>query len=206
VERVIAYVDGFNLYFGMKSKGWRRYYWLNVPQLAQALLKPGQQLVLTKYFTSRVSATPGEPDKASRQDVYLRALATLPNLTIYYGQYLRRRIVCRNCRISWDVHDEKMTDVNISVEMLSDAFQDRFDTALLISGDSDLSGAVEAVQRLFPSKRVAVAFPPDRTSVRLRLVASGWLVIGRRKLALSQFPEIVAASGGHVLLRPPSWR
>ena len=33
VERVIAYVDGFNLYFGLKSKGWQRYYWLDVPAL-----------------------------------------------------------------------------------------------------------------------------------------------------------------------------
>lgn len=31
-----------------------------------------------------------------------------------------------------------MTDVNIAVEMMRDAFQDRFDAALLISADSDL--------------------------------------------------------------------
>jgi hypothetical protein len=34
MERVIAYVDGFNLYFGLKSKGWQRYFWLNIPALA----------------------------------------------------------------------------------------------------------------------------------------------------------------------------
>ena len=39
MERVIAYVDGFDLYFGLKSKGWRRYYWLNIQTLAQNLLK-----------------------------------------------------------------------------------------------------------------------------------------------------------------------
>jgi len=25
MNRVIAYIDGFNLYFGMKEKGWRRF-------------------------------------------------------------------------------------------------------------------------------------------------------------------------------------
>jgi hypothetical protein len=35
VERVITYVDGFNLYFGMRSRGWRRYYWLDVKRLQQ---------------------------------------------------------------------------------------------------------------------------------------------------------------------------
>ncbi|MBP7766428.1 MAG: hypothetical protein KA113_14680, partial [Syntrophaceae bacterium] len=41
-ERVIAYIDGFNLYFGLKSKGWRRYYWLNLQALMRNLIKPYQ--------------------------------------------------------------------------------------------------------------------------------------------------------------------
>ena len=55
MERVIAYIDGFNLYYGLKSSGWRRYYWLNIQRLVQNLLKPNQRLILTKYFTSRIS-------------------------------------------------------------------------------------------------------------------------------------------------------
>jgi len=58
MERVIVYIDGFNLYFGLKSKSWQRYYWLNLKKLAQALLTENQHLVLTKYFTSRVSKPP----------------------------------------------------------------------------------------------------------------------------------------------------
>ena len=48
MERVIAYIDGFNLHYGLKSKQWRRYYWLNLQVLALNLLKPYQQLELTK--------------------------------------------------------------------------------------------------------------------------------------------------------------
>ena len=55
MDRVIVYIDGFNLYFGLKSKGWRRYFWLNPQKLIENLLKPGQKLVFTKYFTARVS-------------------------------------------------------------------------------------------------------------------------------------------------------
>ena len=29
-RRVAVYVDGFNLYYGLRSKGWRRYYWLDL--------------------------------------------------------------------------------------------------------------------------------------------------------------------------------
>lgn len=64
MERIIIYIDGFNLYFGLKSKGWQRYYWLNLQKLAQNLLTENQQLITTKYFTSRISKP---PEKSRRQ-------------------------------------------------------------------------------------------------------------------------------------------
>jgi hypothetical protein len=39
-QRVIAYIDGFNLYFGLRESGLRRCYWLNLPALAESLLRP----------------------------------------------------------------------------------------------------------------------------------------------------------------------
>lgn len=54
MARVIAYVDGFNLYFGLKNAGFKRYYWLDVMALAGSLLKPGQTLAATHYFTARI--------------------------------------------------------------------------------------------------------------------------------------------------------
>ena len=82
--RVVAYIDGFNLYFGLKSAKWRRFYWLNVQLLVQNLLKAGEDLVFTKYFTSRVSYP---PDKERRQSTFLEALETLNDFRIYYGHY-----------------------------------------------------------------------------------------------------------------------
>ena len=49
--RVAAYVDGFNLYFGLKEAALKRLYWLDVQALATRLLKPGQAIVATHYFT-----------------------------------------------------------------------------------------------------------------------------------------------------------
>ncbi len=69
--RVIAYVDGFNLYHGLREKGWRWAYWLNIPILAHLFLKLKQSLVQTKYFTSIVS---DPPDKHVRQATFLEAL------------------------------------------------------------------------------------------------------------------------------------
>jgi uncharacterized LabA/DUF88 family protein len=87
------------------------------------------------------------------------------------------------------VPNEKMSDVNIAVELLSDAHRDRFDTALLVSADSDLRGPVEAVLREFAGKRVVVVFPPSRHSVALTQVASAYMTLGRAKLERSVFPR-----------------
>jgi hypothetical protein len=42
--RTIAYIDGFNLYYGLRSKGWKRYYWLNLQMLAQNFFQPDSHL------------------------------------------------------------------------------------------------------------------------------------------------------------------
>ena len=66
-ERVIVYVDGFNLYYGLKSKGWRRYYWIDMRRLAENLLLPGQVLAAVRYFTARISPRPGSTSQSKRQ-------------------------------------------------------------------------------------------------------------------------------------------
>jgi len=205
VIRVGAFIDGFNLYYGLRTKGWRRYYWLNLQRLAENLLKPDQHLVFTKYFTARISSTPDDPHKNKRQATYLDALQTLPEFHLYFGKYFVTQQKCRRCGFVYDVPNEKMTDVNIAVQLLVDAFRDTFDEALLISADSDLVGPVSAVQRLFPQKRVVVAFPPNRSSFHLRQAARACFTIGRRKIAKSQFPAEVRRSDGFVLQRPVEW-
>lgn len=204
--RVIAYIDGFNLYFGMREKGWQRYYWLDVRQLTLNLLVPGQQLIAVRYFTSRVSSSPTNPDQHKRQNTYLEALGTLPDTTIQYGHYLSKRIVCHSCGASWIRNEEKMTDVNIAIALTSDAFSNRFDTALLVSADSDLTGPLLQVKQLFPTKRIVVAFPPARTSARLLQEAHAAFTISRKKLKDSQFPEQVVKPDGFVLQRPAQWK
>ena len=203
MERIIIYIDGFNLYFGLKTKGWKRYYWLNLQKLAQNLLKGNQKLVTTKYFTSRVS---GPPDKIKRQGTFIEALETLDGFHIFYGHYLTNKIECKKCGDVFAKPNEKMTDVNIAVEMLTDAFQDAFDTALLISADSDLIAPIKKVKKLYPGKKIVIAFPPARFSFALKEIADASFDIGRQKLARSVFPEEVIKSDGFILKRPERWK
>jgi uncharacterized LabA/DUF88 family protein len=171
--------------------------------MAQNLLKPEQRLVFTKYFTSRVSYP---PEKERRQSTFIEALETLNDFRIHYGHYQPNPRRCRKCGNKEMVPNEKMTDVNIAVEILSDAYQDLFDIALLVSADSDLTAPILAIKKLFPQKRVIVAFPPQRHSVQLQRLAHGFLQIGRANLAKSIFPEKVPKADGFVLERPLEWR
>jgi uncharacterized LabA/DUF88 family protein len=203
IKNVIVYVDGFNLYFGLRDSNLRRFLWLNIKAMAQNLLKGNQQLVVTKYFTSRIS---GPSDKRVRQTTFLEALETLNDFKIYYGHYLSKEIICKNCKQSWLRFEEKMTDVNIATEMLVDAFENRFDTALLISADSDLVGPINAIKKNFPQKRIIVFFPPKRSSLALKNAADIQLSIGHGLLAQSQFPNKVIRADGFILSRPSQWQ
>lgn len=201
MERVVVYVDGFNMYFGMMEAGYESLRWLNLEALVKALLKPNQELVELKYFTSRVS---NNPDKQKRQTTYIEALEST-GIKIYYGNYQSNSVECRRCGNIWADNNEKMTDVNIATQILIDAYEDKYDMAMLISGDSDLVPPIKAVHELFNKKRVFVAFPPKRHNQSVSLVAKGSMTIGRKKIKDSQFAEEVTKRDGYTLRKPNDW-
>lgn len=201
-ERVLTYIDGFNLYFGMRDANFRRYFWLNVVEMSRSLLQANQTLAGVKYFSSRIS---GPDDKRKRQSCYLDALSTCPELRMYYGNFLAKPIRCRACSASWNSQEEKMTDVRIATEMLSDAYMNHFDVAILVSGDSDLVPPIQAIHRDFPKKRVIVFFPPERQSINLKKAAKGSGQIGRAMLSKNQFPLEVTTKSGFKLTKPAEW-
>ena len=72
-ERVIAYLDGINLYHELMDAKMGSSRWLDPVAMSQSLLGPNQQLVLLRYFTTRIH---NRPDKADRQSTYIDALET----------------------------------------------------------------------------------------------------------------------------------
>lgn len=215
MERVIGYIDGFNLYYGLRDSGFRKYYWLDVCKLVGELLKPQQSLIQTKYFTAPIGGP--RPSDASaratklrarmrRQTAYLDALATLPELARFDGHFLHKKLRCSKCGSTYDRPEEKMTDVRIATEMCFDSYFDRFDVAIVVSGDSDLVPPVEAIRANFPKKRIIVAFPPKRHSAELQSAAHAKLSIWPNALKRAQLPDPVVRADGYAIRRPASWR
>ncbi len=201
MKRVQAYIDGFNLYFGMVSAGLDHCKWNDVVAMSTSFLKPGENLVGVKYFTSRVS---NNPPKEQRQDIYLRALKE-KGAELIYGQYKNKLVTCNRCAHVWNEPKEKMTDVNIATHLLVDAMHDVFDVALLVTGDSDLVPPIHAVRKLFPQKTVIVLFPPMRHNITVAQAASASMIIGRKKLVDSQLENPVVKQDGYKLWKPTTW-
>ncbi|MDZ7697641.1 MAG: NYN domain-containing protein [Deltaproteobacteria bacterium] len=204
-HRIIFYIDGFNLYFGLKSMGWRHFYWLDLQQMCARLTLPYQRLVKIRYFTARINKA--AEDKRKRQLTYLEAIETLPLLNIHYGTYLASAQTCFKCGHTFMKHSEKKSDVNIAVNLITDAMTDLYDSAVLISGDSDLTPAVDAIKTHFPGKRVLLYFPPKRSSHSLRKACHVYCgVLNRTTISKSQLPDVVTSKSGYPLKRPDHWK
>ena len=160
-KRVIFYIDGFSLYYGVKEAFGKTYKWLDLHKLACIFCAPDEEIEQINYFTSIVKR---DVPKQQRQRTYIKAIKTLPKLRDHYGKYSPEHIYFNNgiCTHVINRWREKMTDVNISVKMITDAFDNKFDVIKLITGDKDLKAPILEIKKRFPEKRIIVIFPPGR--------------------------------------------
>lgn len=89
------------------------------------------------------------------------------------------------------------------MEMFKGAYQDDYDLAILISGDSDLVPPIQSVQSLF-NKKVFVLFPPVRHNRSVASIANGSMILGRGTLSKAQFPNAIQLPN-HTLTKPSIW-
>lgn len=208
--RTIIYIDGFNLYYGA-IKG-TPHKWLNLERYFR-LLRPADDLVAIKYFTAMVTGS-----TRSNQEVYLKALATLPLVEVILGKFKRKRVLCNETSCShfgnrfFETVEEKRTDVNIAVSMLDDAYQDACEQLVLISGDSDLVPGVNLVRTRFPMKKIIVYVPHTPAlsttrgfAVELRSSANTHRDLPLNLLRVAQFPSQVPDGAGGTITKPATW-
>lgn len=207
-KRAIVYVDGFNLYYGAIKGGPDK--WLDLDRYFR-LIRQADDVVRIHYFTAMVSG----PTRAN-QVMYLRALGTTPAVNIILGKFKPKEVDCRvtacchsTSRRTFTVPSEKRTDVHIALQMLEDAYEDRADLFIVISGDSDLVPAVHRVRAIFPTKVVTVYVPardPNRSAaVELRSAANTSRDLPLNMLKLCQFPPTMQDGSGGRIDKPAKW-
>lgn len=205
--RTVIYIDGFNLYYGA-LKG-TKFKWLDLVSLF-AKIRPHDNIVIIRYFTAMVTGA-----NRVKQETYLSALATTPIVEVVLGRYKNKTVTCAYSPCThpgkrlFEVPEEKRTDVNIAIYMLDDAYQDIFDQAVVVSGDSDLVPAVRMVRTRFPQKKIFVYVPsnnPVRSyAVELRSAANKSRDLPVNLLQFSQFESQIQDGSGGMIYKPASW-
>ncbi|MCY3690683.1 MAG: NYN domain-containing protein [Chloroflexota bacterium] len=166
-------------------------------------------------FTAQAQDTPRDSSVAARQQVYLRALATLPKVNIHYGLFVVRDVLMpltdnpmpnNPAIVRVTRTEEKRTDVNLATALLLDCFDNDCDEVVVISNDSDLIAPVTAVRQRF-GKSVGVISPQrsQRRSSALAQAASwSYGTINRHHFANNQLPAQIADANG-TFTKPATW-
>jgi uncharacterized LabA/DUF88 family protein len=206
--RANVYVDGFSLYYSA-LKG-TPYKWLDLRKLSRFLL-PDDRIHRIRYFTVRIRTPSRLAFKAQRQQAYIRALETLPRLTVHYGatradsawlpdSIEHPREHARVIRMK-----AKGSDVNLASMLLADGFRGDYEVAVVISNDSDLVLPITIVRKQLRLP-VGVLKPGERRryAVELMNAATFYKPIRKGVLAASQFPPQLTDADG-TITKPSKW-
>lgn len=202
MNRVIVLIDGFNIYHTLDTTPtYHKYKWLNLDKLARSFTAPTDTISDIFYFTSYIT---WDNAKLARHQQYVKALQSV-GIKPIFGAFRMKDVKCRICHRYYKIPEEKQTDVNIAIKLFETATLDIWDHAWVISGDSDLIPAIEAVKKTFPAKQVGVIIPIGRRAEELKLVTDSHRKIKTKHLESCQFADEITIDGV-VLKRPPAWK
>ncbi|MDZ4257655.1 MAG: NYN domain-containing protein [Gemmatimonadales bacterium] len=209
-QRTIVYVDGFNLYY-RALKG-TPYKWLDIMRLVKSVLRSSNDIHKIRYFTAMVSGK-RDPEMPIRQQQFLRALRTIPEVEVHTGRFLASQKwaplhlpppeMFRPVPevVSIVKTEEKGSDVNLASWLLRDAFRDEYDVAVVLSNDTDLVEPIRMV-RHETGKPVGIMTPVNRPARSLTQVASFCRFLTPGRLAAAQFPDHLP---GTTIRKPAAW-
>jgi hypothetical protein len=179
--------------------------------MVQHLVK-GADIQQIRYFTALVQARPGDPSQPERQQTYLRALQTIPHLTVHYGRFLSSEVTMRlvsplpdgTSYVTVSKTEEKGSDVNLASYLLVDGMRGEYEQAIIVSNDSDLLVPVRLVKQEL-GLRVGVLCPHLRPSQPLVRQATFFRPIRQGVLRSSQFPPVLIDRNGKEIHKPSTW-
>ena len=193
VNRVAVYNDGYNLFNAIFDTKWFDAIWVDLELLGETLADrlPGNpRLTMFNHFTARPCSNPEHAaPKADPAvfDSFVSANSVSSRVHVVRGTFVHRYSGGKH-------HEEKQSDVNLAYQLTADAYRDAFDSAIIISGDTDFLRLIRTLHRTFPSKSFVVASPPGRDNrLAQQLEGEGLqqLKISKGILLRSQLPPTV---------------
>lgn len=202
LDRVISFIDGFNLYHAIAAMGDPAFKWLDLKKLSQEFIHPvKEELAQVLYFST--IANHRNQAAQMRQRTYLRALE-LRGVKTILGQFKQKDRECSKCFARYTGYEEKETDVNIALHLIDLAYQDVYDRAILITNDSEQVPSIRTVLQRFPNKKITILIPPcTRECNELIRTASAKAKISTEHLQKCLLSEVVTDASGRVIVRRP---
>jgi uncharacterized LabA/DUF88 family protein len=203
MKRLSLFIDGYNLYYSIKNR-YPQYKWLNLYSLAEQFCGRNDQVKDVYFFTAYYR---DEPQKKARLELYIKALAS-KNVKTILGKFKKKTFKCRvDCghpanQKRYQGYEEKETDVNLSVRLLDDALNNKYDKAIIVSGDSDLIPAIKAVKKNFPSKKIGLALPINQFGNDLKEHCDFTLKISQKIMNKCKMEEKITLANGKIIISP----
>lgn len=211
INRTVFLIDGFNLYHSVveasKFLG-KCAKWLNYYSLCKAYLPHiGDNSRITKiyYFTAHANHLVGkDPDKVNRHKSYITCLEDMDIITVL-GRFKEKFVYCQNCKKEIRKYEEKETDVAISAKLFEIFQKKECDTAVILSGDTDIIPAIKTVKNIFADKKIAVLFPYKRKNEELKSVSHIHFTIKKEIYFKHLLPDPYILKNGIEISKPSNW-
>lgn len=218
---VAAYIDYFNLYHARLQHSELK--WLDLAALVETFVRPPQNLISVKVFAARPKPLHWDPQRAQSHSAHFEALQTDSRVEVFYGRFRVDRQDqwlwedYERIQRTWDKSmrprtitvartEEKGTDVNLAIHLLRDAFEQKFDRAIVLSNDSDLAPAILMARTYRPE---IITVSPERRrpkqSRELARASHALWEISEATLRGSQFDHEFIDNNGRKHAKPPVW-
>ncbi len=167
-DRVMIFIDGSNLYHSLK--GFFKRTDIDMGKFGHKLLEK-RRLIRIYYYNARVGRKE-EPERYKNQQTFLDGVSAIPYTELRLG-----RLVYNN----WPHTPpyEKGVDIQLATDMITHSYKNNYDVAVLVAGDNDFVGALQAVKDNGKNVEVAL-FGKERTSMQLREVADRVITMNAR--------------------------
>jgi len=168
--RVMIFIDGSNLFWACRALSFK----IDFEKLVKVLV--GNRTLIRPFY---YCAVPEKP--ATKQVNFHRKMR-------YLGfQVVTKRLKKRSDSTGRTIFVEKGVDVALVTDMLSMAFKNAYDVAILVSGDNDYVGAVEEIKRL--GKRVEIASFEHNIKDNTKFISPDLKMIADKFISLDQLKD-----------------
>ena len=217
-RRVVAYIDGFNMYHSIDRHLWDEYKWTDYRKIVTSYLWQDDELMDIFLFTAEPT---WNPEKLTRHKAFMDVMARHSGIRIIYSKYssvvrnfewdkmqtvdrvtqepLRIRVQPK--KFAYKTFEEKQTDVKMALYILEWAFRDYYDKALIFSWDSDIAPAIVMAKQHFPKKKFKWILPINGKWHVMSRACDEVRTLNSQILEDSKLPDEISI-GRHLFVNP----